>query len=150
MNNVEFLKEAINLAEESYNSGAFPAGTVIVRNGEIVAKSISAKYPEIIFHAESNAIDQAMNKAHNQLSEYIMYSSMQPCLMCMSRAYWAGIRKIYYAIKKEHTDKHNYESDSNYEELLKSFNEPIEMIQIQELEDDALKIVNKWESENYK
>jgi len=75
---------------------------------------------------------------------------MQPCLMCISRAYWAGIRKIFYVIKKENTDRHNYEGVSNHEEILRTFNEEMEVVQISELEDEALKLVNKWEGENYK
>ena len=69
--------------------------------------------------------------------------------MCLSRAYWAGIRRIVFAVKKE-TVPHEicYESSHNHLELLEKFNEKIKMIHIEELQNKALKIVKKWLKEN--
>jgi NAD(P)-dependent dehydrogenase (short-subunit alcohol dehydrogenase family)/tRNA(Arg) A34 adenosine deaminase TadA len=143
---VEFTKQAIEMANKSYEDGAFPAGAVLVKNGKVIAKNISAKWPQIIFHAESKTIDEAMSKFNEQLTDCILYCSMEPCLMCLSRAYWSGIRKIFYAIKKESVPyKTCYESNHSHNELLEKFNVKIETIHIKELENKALELVRKWE-----
>jgi tRNA(Arg) A34 adenosine deaminase TadA len=73
---------------------------------------------------------------------------MEPCLMCLTRAYWGGIRKIVYVIEKEKVDsKTCYESPINQIELAKSFNEEIELIHLEELEDEALKTYNNWQTQ---
>jgi tRNA(Arg) A34 adenosine deaminase TadA len=144
---IEFAKQAIEMAKQGLDEGAFPAGAVIVRNGEIIAKNTSAKWPKIVFHAESKTIDEAINKLNIQLTDCVLYCSMEPCLMCLSRAYWAGIRKIFYAIQKKSVSyKTCYESDHDHHELVEKFNEKIDLIFVEELEPMALENVRKWEN----
>lgn len=146
---IEFVKKALDMARNSYNEGAFPAGAVLVKDDQIVSQNTSAKWPQIVFHAESKTIDEAISKLGSQLTDCTLYCSMQPCLMCMSRAYWAGIRKIVYVINKDSVSyKTCYESDLDHRELLEHFNEHIELIQASELEEEALKLVKEWESNN--
>ncbi len=85
-----------------------------------------------------------MAKYNKQFSDAILYASMQPCLMCLSRAYWAGIRRVYYALAKKNTNSDYYESTLDPDVLLPQFNAKMEMIQIPELENDALAIVREW------
>lgn len=73
-NHLKYVNLAIEKSIESYNNGAFPAGAVIVQNDIILTSTISAIYPKIIFHAESNAIDNAMNLTNNQLTDCILYT----------------------------------------------------------------------------
>lgn len=69
--------------------------------------------------------------------------------MCLSRAYWSGIKQIYYAIKKENVPSSIcYEGNLVHENILKTFNTEIYMQQIQELEEKAMPIVSKWLLEN--
>lgn len=146
---IEFAKKALNMARNSFEEGAFPAGAVLVKDNKIVSQNTSAKWPQIIFHAESKTIDEAMTKLNEQLVDCTLYCSMQPCLICMSRAYWAGIRKIFYVINKESVSyKTCYESDLDHGNILEHFNEKIELIQVPELEEEALKLVRKWEKSN--
>lgn len=145
MNDLEFAKLAVEMSKQSYEEGAFPAGAVIVRNGEIIAKNTSAKYPKINFHAESKTIDEAINIINDQLTDCTLYCSMEPCLMCLSRAYWSGIRRIIFVVKKEKVDhKLCYESDANHSDLVKMFNADIDIKQIPELEDNALEYYKLW------
>jgi tRNA(Arg) A34 adenosine deaminase TadA len=145
MNTTTYSKKAVELSEKSYNEGAFPAGALIVRDNIIISEATSAKFPKINFHAESKAIDEAINKLNQQLDDCILYTSMEPCLMCLSRAYWAGIRKINFVIKKESVPSEIcYESNHDHIELLTKFNVEIELIQTPELEVEALKVVRKW------
>ncbi len=149
MNDYKYAQLAIEMAKKSFDEGAFPAGAVIVKNDEVIAQNTSAKYPKINFHAESKTIDEAINKLDSQLTDCTLYCSMQPCLMCISRAYWAGIRRIVYVVKKEEVDtKLCYESPLRHEQIIKEFNEEIEIIQIPELEQEALTTYNEWMSKN--
>ena len=149
MNDLKWAKQAIEMSVKSFEEGAFPAGAVIVKNNEVIAQNTSAKYPKINFHAESKTIDEAVNKLDSQLTDCTMYCSMQPCLMCLSRAYWAGIRRIVYVVKKEEVDtKLCYESPLNHEQIVKEFNDEIEIIQIPELEQEALATYNEWMEAN--
>jgi len=142
---VEFLELAIEMSHKSYKEGAFPAGAVIVNDDKVISRSTSATYPKINFHAESKAIDLAINDLNDQLSNCALYASMEPCLMCLSRAYWAGIRRIVFAVKKEHVPYELcYESNHNHYGLLEKFNEKIEMIHIEELEKKTMKDVKDW------
>ena len=137
------------MAKESFDEGAFPAGAVLVKGGKIISKNISAHYPKIVFHGESKCIDEAMNNVNEQLTDCILYCSMEPCLMCLSRAYWSGIRKIFYILKKEKVDKKLcYENDFDQEKVASSFNEKIEMVQIPELENEVLGIYKCWADKN--
>lgn len=146
---VAFTKQAIEMAQRSFDEGAFPAGAILVKDGVVVSSNTSVKYPKIIYHAESKTIDEAMDKLDMQLTDCTLYTSMEPCLMCLSRAYWAGIRKIYFAIKKESVNyKICYESNHNHFGLLEKFNEKIELVHITELEEAALKIVFTWQKQN--
>lgn len=141
----QYLSESIEMSQKSLGEGAFPAGAIIVKDNEILTKTTSAQFPKIIYHAESKSIDLAIEKLNIQLSNCVLYASMQPCLMCLSRSYWAGIRKIFYAISKSNVPSEIcYESNLNYLDITSRFNEKIELVQIEELENNALNIVNKW------
>lgn len=146
---VDYLKLAIEMSKRSHKNGAFPAGAVIVKDNKILSKTTSATFPKINFHAGSKAIDQVISDKNEQLSDYILYASMEPCLMCLSRAYWAGIRRIVYAIKKESVPYELcYESNHNHYSLLERFNEKMNLIHIKDLELSAMKNVNDWLKNN--
>ena len=96
-----FMSRAIELAAE--NAGSVtggPFGAVIVKDGEIVAAQSNKVTVDIdpTAHAEVNAIREACKVLGTfDLSGCILYSSCEPCPMCLSAAYWAHIDKIYYA-----------------------------------------------------
>jgi len=73
-NDKKWLRLAIEMSEKSFNEGAFPAGAVIVKDNIEVAKDISARFPKIVFHAESNTIDASMNKLSSQLTGCVLYT----------------------------------------------------------------------------
>lgn len=142
---VEFLKMAIEMSHQAYEEGAFPAGAVIVKDGKVISKTTSATFPKINYHAESKSIDIAINELNEQLTDCTLYASMEPCLMCLSRSYWAGIRKIVFAVKKENVPYSScYESNLNHFDLMEKFNEKIQLVHIEELQDEAMKDVKVW------
>jgi len=144
----KFIEQAISLSQESSNKGNFPAGALVVKDDKIISKSTSFAYPKFNHHPESASIDAAIAKLNKELIDCILYTSIEPCLMCLCKAYWAGIRKIYFAIKKESVSHKYYESNVNNFDILGKFNERIDLIHIESLEDKALEIIKKWEKKN--
>lgn len=147
-NDVKFIEKAISLAKESFKKGSFPAGALIVKDDEIISKSLSFPYPKFNHHPESASIDAAMDKLNKELKDCKLYTSIEPCLMCLCKAYWTGIRKIYFSIKKESVSHKYYESNVNNFDILEKFNEKIYLIHIESLEEKALNIIKEWEKKN--
>lgn len=146
MNHKKYIQLALIKSKQSLESGAFPAGAIIVANdGAIVSQEISAIYPSINLHSESKAIDKAMQKLNMQLSDCTLYCSMQPCAMCLSRAYWAGIRNIFYAVSARRVDPVLcYESNIDTLELASHFHEKINLTQLTEFEEQGLQLYQSW------
>ena len=101
----DFMQVAIDEAREgmSHNHGG-PFGAVIVKDGEIIAKShnrvLHTNDPTA--HAEIGAIRQASSILENfDLSDCEIYTTSQPCPMCLAAIYWARIEKIYFGTDKE-------------------------------------------------
>lgn len=142
-NDINFLKKSIEKSKESFEKGYFPAGSLVVKGDKVISEEISSPYPDHR-HADSKAVDNAFDQIRKPLENCTLYCSMEPCLMCICRAYWAGIRRIVYAIKKESLPKEYFESNHSNNELLERFNEKIEFVHVEELENEALVLVNQW------
>ncbi|MCK4592164.1 nucleoside deaminase [Candidatus Parcubacteria bacterium] len=145
--NIKYLKSAIKKSEESFLKGFFPVGAIIVKNGKIISSEISTVYPDYK-HAELKAIDKAFSKLKNSLESCVLYSSLEPCLMCLTVAYWAGIRKIIFACDKQSVSLEYFESNKRNQEIIKTFQEEINFIQIKSLRDSSLEVIRKWEKIN--
>ena len=95
----QFMRRAVELANESVAEGGQPFGAVLVKDGEIIAEGVNElhlKY-DISGHAELLAIRRAQEKLESlDLSGYEMYASGEPCPMCMTAIYFSGIEKVYY------------------------------------------------------
>ena len=142
----EFMKRAIELSIESINKGGGPFGCIIVKNGEIISegsnKVTSTNDPTA--HGEIVAIRNACKKINNfSLSGCELYSTCEPCPMCLSAIYWARVEKIYYANTRKDAQKIDFDDSLIYSELQKSFDKrKIPMIQI--LRNEALKAFELW------
>jgi tRNA(Arg) A34 adenosine deaminase TadA len=152
MNDVDYLKLAVEQAELSVKKGGFPAGCVIVRDGKILAKGISVGYSSYdpTGHGESLAIRSACQSLQaTQLTGATVYDSMEPCLMCFSAAYWSGIEKIVYACRKtnEMVKKHYYEGESNIESINNTNSRNIELVYLPDFEARVLAIIEAWEKQ---
>ncbi|OGH42225.1 MAG: hypothetical protein A3A58_02700 [Candidatus Blackburnbacteria bacterium RIFCSPLOWO2_01_FULL_41_27] len=141
---IDYLKLAIDNSRKSFEEGNFPAGAVVVVNGEVVSSEVSSPYPGLL-HADSKAVQAAFNKL-DLMPEATLYCSMQSCLMCTSVAYWGGIRRIVFAVRKEQVDPHYYETRENTDSVVDSYHEKIERIHVPELEAEALAVVREWEA----
>ena len=142
----EFMKRAIELSIESVNKGGGPFGCVIVKDEKIVSegsnKVTSSKDPTA--HGEIVAIREACKKINNfSLSGCELYSTCEPCPMCLSAIYWARIEKIYYANTGEDAQKIDFDDSFIYSEFHKNINErKIPMTQM--MRDEALKAFELW------
>ena len=116
----EFMREAIRLANESVGKGGGPFGAVIVKDGKIIAgRSNSVTIDnDPTAHAEVNTIRKACRKLGTfDLSDCIIYTSCEPCPMCLGAIYWAHLKCIYYGNTKKDARDIDFADDFIYEEL---------------------------------
>lgn len=115
-----FMREAIRLANESMEHGGGPFGAVIVKDGKIVAGSSNSVTidNDPTAHAEVNTIRQACKTLGTfDLSGCVIYSSCEPCPMCLGAIYWAGISKIFYGNTRKDAHDIDFADDFIYQEL---------------------------------
>lgn len=96
---VEFLSQAIDLAHEAGRLGNLPIGAVIVLDGEIVARGLNAIWkPELALtrHAEMEAMRATPSSLWERAGEMILYSTLEPCLMCAGAIFLHGIGQVIY------------------------------------------------------
>ncbi len=119
--NKAFMRRAIQLSETAMTEGAGPPfGAVIVSGDHVLAEgfnnSFSTKDPTA--HAEIVAIRLACASiGHHRLDSCTIYSSSEPCPMCLSAIYWAGIKKIYYANDVAAAAEAGFDDSRLYREL---------------------------------
>ena len=146
------MKRAIELSLESVNKGGGPFGCVIVKDEKIVSegsnKVTSTNDPTA--HGEIVAIREACKKLNNfSLNQCELYSTCEPCPMCLSAIYWARIKKIYYGNTREDARKIDFDDSLIYTELQKSIDKrKIPMIQI--LRNEAFKAFELWDKKKDK
>ena len=117
-----FMREAIRLANESVEHGGGPFGAVIVRDGEIIAGSANSVTldNDPTAHAEVNTIRQACRKLGTyDLSDCVIYTSCEPCPMCLGAIYWAHLRCVFYGNNKDDAAAIDFDDDFIYKELEK-------------------------------
>ncbi len=143
----EFMKRAIELSLESVNKGGGPFGCVIVKDEKIVSegsnKVTSSKDPTA--HGEIVAIREACKKINNfSLSGFELYSSCEPCPMCLSAIYWARIDKVYFANTRQDAQKIDFDDSLIYSEFQKNIDKrKIPMVQM--MRSEALKAFELWD-----
>ncbi len=146
MNNEDFMREAIKLSIDNIDEGGGPFGAIIVKDGEIVAKGTNrvTVNNDPTAHAEINAIREATQKLGTfDLSGCRIYSSCEPCPMCLGAIYWARLDKIYFANTKTDARDIDFDDSFIYEELER----PIEQRKIrtkQILREEAIAAFEKW------
>ncbi len=150
MDDLPYLKLAIEQARKSVEQGGFPAGAIVVKEGKIISEGISLgfKLHDPTSHAETAAIRTACQSLQtSNLEGATLYDSLECCNMCFSVAYWSGISKIVYAVKKtpEMVSKGYYEGNTSNDILNQNNNRKIEIKFISDFEQDSLELVKEWE-----
>ena len=120
MSENKFMRMAIELSKESVRRGGGPFGAVIVRDGEVVATGSNSGtiLNDPTAHAEVSAIRAACSAVGDfNLKGCEIYSSCEPCPMCLSAIYWAGIEKIYYAGTRSDAAAIGFDDDFIYDQI---------------------------------
>ena len=140
------MREAIRLANESVERGGGPFGAVIVKDGEVIAGSSNSVTldNDPTAHAEVNTIRQACRKLGTfDLSGATIYTSCEPCPMCLGAIYWAHIGRIFYGNTRKDARDIDFADDFIYEELDRSIdNRTVPLIPL--LRDEALHTFRMW------
>jgi tRNA(Arg) A34 adenosine deaminase TadA len=145
--NKKFMRKAIDLSILNVANGGGPFGAVITKNGKIIAEGVNkvTKKKDPTAHAEVTAIREASKKLKTfDLKGCEIYTSCEPCPMCLSAIYWANISRIYFANTKKDAAKIGFRDDHIYKELAA----PLSKRKIptkQGLREEALKAFELWE-----
>lgn len=121
MQKEELMRRAIAVSENSVRNGGGPFGAVIAsKDGEIIAEasnSVTIDHDPTA-HAEVNCIRKATAKLGTfDLAGYDIYTSCEPCPMCLGAIYWAHLDKIYYANDRKDAAAIGFDDDFIYQEL---------------------------------
>jgi len=147
-----FMREAIRLASESVRNGGGPFGAVIVKDGEIIAGSSNSVTidNDPTAHAEVNAIRKACRRLGTfDLSGCVIYTSCEPCPMCLGAIYWARISRIYYGNTRKDARDIDFADDFIYDELDRPMSDRTVPI-IPMLRDEALESFRLWSEKDDK
>lgn len=116
-----FLRQAIQLAVDNAASGqGGPYGAVIVKDGVIIARGVNqvTAHNDPTAHAEIVAIREACAKLHDfQLTDCILYSSCEPCPMCLGAIYWSRLAQVYYASTRYDAARAGFDDSFIYDEI---------------------------------
>jgi guanine deaminase len=130
----DYLNEAINIASENQEKGGGPFGAIIVKDGEIIAESGNTVTldNDPTSHAEINVIRKACKKLDNfELKGCVLYSSCEPCPMCLGAIYWSRLDAVYFSASKEDAKDAGFDDSFIYKELnIPPENRSIPMFQI--------------------
>ncbi len=146
MDKNELMRRAIQLSNESLEHGGGPFGAVIARDGEIVAEGSNGVtlQGDPTAHAEVTAIRIAAQKLGTfNLSGCEIYTSCEPCPMCLGAIYWAHLDKIYYANDRKDAAAIGFDDDFIYREMdlpPEDRSKPSEKL----LRNEALPVFEKW------
>lgn len=141
-----FMRKAIALSIENITKGGGPFGAVIVKDGKIVATGVNrvTANTDPTAHAEVNAIRKASRKLGTfDLAGCELYTSCEPCPMCLGAVYWAHLDKMYYGNTKTDAKNIGFDDSFIYDEInLKPEDRSVKTIQL--LPDEAIKAFETW------
>lgn len=115
-----YMEMASRLSLDNIDNGGGPFGAVIVRDGEVLATGVNSvtRDNDPTAHAEVSAIRAACRRLGDfRLKGCVVYSSCEPCPMCLSALYWAGVDKIFYGNTKEDAAAIDFSDKFIYDEL---------------------------------
>jgi len=147
-----YISEAIKQSQVSIDAGGYPCGAIIVRHDEIIATGISngKNAYDATMHAEIDAIQKASQKLQSRsLEGCTLYTSMEPCIMCFSAAFWAYIPRIVYSCARSQVDTDYYMGEHDIVAMnQKNYRRKIELLHYSDSSQNALQIIYAWEKIN--
>jgi guanine deaminase len=143
----KLLRKAIGIAAKGINSGGGPFGAVLSKDGKIISQSNNRVVLNIdpTAHAEILVIREAAGllKTHD-LSGCVMYTSCEPCPMCLGAIYWSGIRKVVYASGRRDAAEAGFDDELIYNEISLDPSKR-QVIFVQMKDNKAEEIFRTWE-----
>ncbi len=152
MSSQDFMRMAIQLSIDNIANGGGPFGAVIVRDGEVVATGVNrvTSSCDPTAHAEVSAIRAAAAALGRfDLSGCEIYTSCEPCPMCLGAIYWAHLDRIYYANTKGDAQAIEFDDSFIYDEIAltpQNRNLPSEQL----LREEAIKAFDIWRDDTTK
>lgn len=149
----EFINRAIQLSEQGMdaNDGG-PFGAIVVRDNKVIAEGVNkvTSSNDPTAHAEVVAIREACEKLQTfQLEDCVIYTSCEPCPMCLGAIYWARPKAVLYACTKEDAAKIGFDDDFIYDEIDKRIEERnIKFINLNR--EEGNEVFRKWEEKEGK
>jgi guanine deaminase len=142
-----FLRRALELAKDNATSGrGGPFGAVIARGEEIVVESVNLVTASLdpTAHAELNAIREACHRRDTfTLEDCTLYSSCEPCPMCLGAIYWARLGALYFAATRQEAARAGFDDSLLYEQIaLPVFERRLSTVQL--LEADGAAPFETW------
>lgn len=139
---------AIELSRQSVERGGGPFGAVIVRGGEVIAtgsNSVTLRNDPTA-HAEVTAIREACEKQGDfKLEGAVLYSSCEPCPMCLSAMYWAGISKLFYANTRSDAAAVGFDDSFIYDQIpLAPEKRSVPTLPMTIMRPEAVKVFEMW------
>ena len=143
------MREAIRLSRIKMQRGqGGPFGAVVVRRGQIIARGWNrvTSVNDPTAHAEVMAIRAACRKLKTfQLADCELYTSCEPCPMCLAAIYWARLEKVYYANTRRDAAKIGFDDELIYREVARPVSRR-RLLMKQLLRADAGKVFAAWKS----
>lgn len=144
----KYMKMAADLSLENVDNGGGPFGAVVVRDGEVVATGVNKVTidNDPTAHAEVNAVRAACKRLGSfKLEGCTVYSSCEPCPMCLSALYWAGVRRVFYGNTKEDAEAIGFSDKFIYEEIDKNpMHRTMQGVKVDNR--DTIKAFERWTS----
>ena len=152
MKHKEYMREAIRLSIENIKQGGGPFGAVIVKDGQIIATGTNRVTAtcDPTAHAEVSAIRQAAKALNSfDLSGCDIYTSCEPCPMCLGAIYWAHIDRMFYGNTKTDAKNIGFDDSFIYDEIdLRIEDRRLKAQQL--LPEEAIKAFQEWENDTDK
>jgi len=143
---IKFMIKAIALSVENIKRGGGPFGAIIVKGGKIVATGVNrvTANTDPTAHAEVNVIRKAAKKLGTyDLTGCDIYTSCEPCPMCLGAIYWAHLDKIYFGNSKADAKDIGFDDSFIYDEIdLSPENRRVQTLQ--KLPEEAIKAFDVW------
>jgi tRNA(adenine34) deaminase len=116
LNHQRFMEEALKEAKEAGERGDRPIGSVIVHNGKIIARGSnrSNTLNSNIAHAETTAIHNCAPYLMQNAEECVLYTTVEPCIMCLSTIVMANIRNVVFAIEDNYMNMEHFIHSNPY------------------------------------
>lgn len=147
-----WMQRAIELSIKNVDDGGGPFGAIIVKDGKLIAEGVNqvTKLNDPTMHAEIVAIREACKQLNTfDLSGCIIYTSCEPCPMCLGAIYWAKLSEMYFANTKHDADSIEFSDEFIYKEIEKPYHaRQLKTHQI--MREKALIAFEKWKQKEDK